>query len=51
MGVTYSLRPSTRQDDKRMISEDKISTFAHGHYCSTTQLEELINYINKKYES
>ena len=30
-------------NDKRMIREDRVSTFTHGHYHSAARLEELIN--------
>ena len=30
-------------NDKRIIREDRISTFTNGHYHSAAQLEELIN--------
>ena len=30
-------------NDKRIIREDRISTFTHGHYHSAARLEELIN--------
>ena len=38
-------------NDNRIIREDTMSTFTHGHYHSAARLEELINEMNKKYES
>ena len=42
---TYTIKKiaMSAEDDKRIIREDKTSTFADGHYSCAAWLEELIN--------